>query len=52
MLLEIGYALAKKKKFVLAIKEGVRTVFIREMANQIIEFETLDQLYSKLSKLK
>ncbi len=52
MLLEIGYALAKKKKFVLAIKEGVRTVFIREMADQTIEFETLDQLYSKLSKLK
>ncbi len=52
MLLEIGYALAKKKKLILAIKKDVRTVFIREMADQIIEFEALDQLYSKLSKLK
>ena len=49
MLLEIGYALAKKKKFILTIKKDVKTVFLREMANQIIEFDDLEDLYEKLS---
>lgn len=52
MLIEIGYAIAKKKKFYLAIKKGIKTTFIREIANKIIEFETLEELYSKLKKLK
>ena len=49
MLLEIGYAIAKKKKFILAIKKDAKTVFLREMANQIIEFDNLKDLYEKLS---
>ncbi|MBI5871637.1 hypothetical protein HZB88_00965 [archaeon] len=52
MLIEAGYALAKKKKFYLAIKKGVYTVFLREIADKVIEFEELDKLYEKLSKLK
>jgi len=51
MLLEIGYAIAKKKKFILAIKKGVKTTFLREMANRRIEFENIEDLCSKLSKL-
>ncbi len=51
MLIEAGYAIAKNKKFWLAIKKGVHTVFLREMADKIIEFENLEELYKKLSKL-
>lgn len=52
MLIEAGYAIAKGKKFYLAIKNDTRTTFIREMADKVIEFGTLDELYSKLSGLK
>jgi nucleoside 2-deoxyribosyltransferase len=52
MLIEAGYALAKKKKFYLAIKKGVYTVFLKEIADKLIEFESLNELYKKLSKLK
>ncbi|MFH1211550.1 MAG: nucleoside 2-deoxyribosyltransferase [Candidatus Woesearchaeota archaeon] len=52
MLIEAGYALAKGKKFYLAIKKGVHTTFIKELADTIIEFENLEELYNKLSKLK
>ena len=52
MLLEIGYALAKKKKFILAVKKGIDTVFLHEMADQVIEFENLEELYEKLEKLE
>jgi nucleoside 2-deoxyribosyltransferase len=52
MLIEAGYAIAKNKKVYLAIKKGIRTTFIREMADKIIEFETLDELYQALNKLK
>jgi|SRR3989344_5647110 len=49
MLLELGYALAKKKKIYLAIKKGVKTVFIEELSDTVIEFDDLEELYSKLS---
>ena len=51
MLLEIGYALAKNKKIVLAIKKDIQTVFLCEMASSIIEFENLDDLNARLSVL-
>ena len=51
MLIEIGYALAKKKKLILAIKKDVRATFVREMTNEIIEFQNLDELCEKLANL-
>jgi nucleoside 2-deoxyribosyltransferase len=44
MLMEIGYALSKKKKIVLLIKKGIRTTFVREIADVVIEFENFKQL--------
>ena len=52
MLIEIGYALAKNKKFILAIKKGLKTTFIREMADEVIEFDDINDLTNKLSKIK
>lgn len=48
MLLEIGYMVGKGKSFALAIKNGVKTTSIKEMANPLIEFETIDDLCEKL----
>ncbi|MCL5093827.1 MAG: nucleoside 2-deoxyribosyltransferase domain-containing protein [Patescibacteria group bacterium] len=50
MLLEIGYAIANKKRFVLAIRKGIKTVFIREFAEKVIEFEVISDLSNKLQK--
>lgn len=51
-LLEIGYGLAQRKKLILAIHRHVPTVFLRELADQVIEYDNLDELYIKLEKLK
>lgn len=51
MLLEIGYALALDKKFILAIKKGLETTFLHEMADQVIEFENIEELHTKLKKI-
>lgn len=48
MLLEIGYALAKGKKIYLAIQKDVKTGFLREIAEKVIEYDTLEDLYEKL----
>jgi len=52
MLVEIGYAIAKGKPFILAVKEGVKTTSIAQMANQVIVFKDLDELYEKLKTVR
>ncbi len=51
MLLEIGYALAKEKPFVLAIQNGIKTTFLTEIANTLIEFESVNDLCEKLKEV-
>jgi nucleoside 2-deoxyribosyltransferase len=51
MLIELGYALARGKRRILAIRSGVRTTFMREVADTIIEYETIDDLCEKLKAL-
>jgi nucleoside 2-deoxyribosyltransferase len=48
MLMEIGYALAKEKPFALALKTGLKTMAIGEIANPLIEFERTEDLCEKL----
>lgn len=48
MLLEVGYALAKGKRIILAIKSGIKMNFLPQIASEVIEFKTYDELYSKL----
>lgn len=48
MLLEIGYMMAKNKPLVLALKQGVKTGFLAESANQLIKFDSIDDLCDKL----
>ena len=50
MLMEAGYAFAKSKPIIVAIKEGVITTFLMQIAKDVIEFSNVDDLYNKLSK--
>ncbi len=52
LLIEMGYALAKKKKIYVVIKEGVKTTFAEEIADKVIKFKTLKNLYKKLEGLR
>lgn len=52
LLMEIGYALSKKKKIILAINENVKNTYLRDFTNNIIEWKDFDDLLIKLSKLK
>lgn len=51
-LLEIGYSLANKRRFILAIRKGVKTSFLRDIADDVIEFENTDELVGKFAKFK
>ena len=52
MLIEVGYALASQKKIILVIKNDVKTTFLHQIANEVIEFESVDGLCIKLKELK
>lgn len=46
MFIEVGYALSKKKKIILLIKEGLKTNYLNEFADKIIKFNNLEELNS------
>ncbi len=52
MFIEIGYALAKRKKIILAIKKGVNLSFTEDIANQTILFQDTEELNRKLGEIK
>jgi len=52
LLIEIGYALAKKKKIVLAINNNIKNTYLRDFTEHIIEFKDVNDLINKLSKTK
>jgi nucleoside 2-deoxyribosyltransferase len=44
LLLEVGYAKAQGKTIILAIKKDTRAIFLRDLADKIIEFEDIKEL--------
>ncbi len=52
MLMEIGCALGLGKKILLAINQKVKSTHLRELADNVVEFEDIDDLCSKLKNLK
>ncbi|MFW6282711.1 MAG: hypothetical protein ACOC1P_01490, partial [Minisyncoccales bacterium] len=53
MLIEIGYALSKNKKLIIAIKEDVKDkTYLDELANIVIVFKDIHDLYNKLRELE
>lgn len=51
MLLEVGFAKALDKKIILAIKKGERAVFLKALADDVIEFEDGDDLMNKIGEI-
>ncbi len=51
MLIELGYAIAKKKKMILVIKDIIKTSIFRRHVHQIIEYDRLEELKDKLKEL-
>ncbi len=51
MLVELGYSLGKKKRIILAIQKEICDIIFRRQIEEIIEFEDLEDLKKKLSKL-
>lgn len=52
LLIEIGWVMAKKKKFILAIKRDVKNTYLRDLADKVIEFDKIEELTKHLEKLK
>ena len=52
MLMEVGYCLAKNKKIILVIKKKVTNKYLRDIADQVIEFEDIGDLKDKLGEIK
>ena len=52
MLIELGYALARKKNTALAIQRDITKSIFRRHINQIIEFSDLRDLLEKLSSIE
>ncbi len=51
MLLEIGYGLAKGKRLIIALKNGINMTSLHQMANPLITFDTLEELCEKLKTI-
>ena len=52
LLIEIGYALSKKKKIILAINKNIKNTYIRDFTDHVIEFDDFKDLINRLSKTK
>lgn len=51
LLMEIGYAIAKKKKIILMLNKSVKNTYLDEIADKIIEFNDKDDLLNKLKEV-
>ncbi len=51
MLMEIGYSMAKKKKIVLIVKKDIKNTHLRELIEQVYEFNNLKDLEEVIKKI-
>lgn len=52
MLIEVGYALARKKKIFLAVSKKLKNTYLREIADNFIEFDNVKELENKIKEIK
>lgn len=52
MLLEVGYAKALGKKLIVAIQKEAGAVFLRDLADELIEYKNIDDLLRRLNTVK
>ncbi len=51
MLMEVGYSLAKNIPIIMAIKSGVKGTYLPGMVKLVIDFDDLNDLLKKISKI-
>jgi len=52
MLMEVGYAMCRRLKIISLINKEVGRTTLREISNQVIEFENINDLNEKLKQIK
>jgi nucleoside 2-deoxyribosyltransferase len=52
LLIEIGYVMATGKKLIVAVQNDVKNTYLRELADQVIEYTNIDDLVEKLKEIK
>ncbi|MBA7646206.1 hypothetical protein ES703_53968 [subsurface metagenome] len=52
MLIEIGYVLSKGKRLIIAVKKEVKNTYLRDLTDEVIDFEDTDDLIEQLKNLK
>lgn len=50
MLMEVGYCLAQKKRIVLVIQKDVKETYLRELADEVIEYHDSEDMIAKLKE--
>ncbi len=50
MILEMGYAIAKGKKIIVAIQEGIENTYLPGIAHEVIIFNSIEDLTKKISQ--
>jgi len=48
MLLEIGYSIAQRKSFWLLIRKGIKTNFLKDIADELIEYVEVNDIMTPL----
>ena len=51
MLMEIGYAVAKGKKVILAIDKNVENTYLGDLLDNVIEYDGMEDLFEKLAEV-
>jgi nucleoside 2-deoxyribosyltransferase len=51
LLLEVGFAKALNKKIFLAVKKNANTIFLREIADDIFEFDDIEEITDEIKKI-
>lgn len=51
LLMEIGNILSKGKKFILLINKNVKNTYLRDLADDVIEFKDKNDMLTKLNKI-
>lgn len=51
MLIEVGYVLARKKRFIVAVHQDVDTTYLPELADTVVRYTDIDDLCRQLERI-
>ncbi len=52
MLIEIGYVLSKGKRLIIAVQKDVKNTYLRDLADEVIDFKNTGDLIEQLKSFK